>query len=160
VGARNDAGIVVGGGPSVVVDNLCIGNAGGIEVMNYARRNLLNNIVLRGNTALCNRSYGISFGNVQGISAQDNVVLSGDTLNRFIRNVSSGVGNRSGYISKELETLITEKLMHIIPATTNLKKIWLRVSSGPLSVAEVTDITNLIQEYKIPLQMVAAPIQE
>jgi hypothetical protein len=157
VGSRNDAGIVVGGGPSIITDNLSIGNAGGIEVMNYGGRNLLDHIVLRGNTAVCNRNYGMSFGNVQGISAQDNVVLSRDTVNRFIRNAGSG-SNRSGNASRELETLVHEKLMHIIPARTNLKKIWLRVSSGPLTETDVRDIVNLVLEYKIPLQMMKEPM--
>ena len=143
---------------TICTDNLCIGNAGGIEVMNYARRNLLTNIVLRGNTALCNRNYGISLGNAREIRAQDNIVLSGDTSNRFIRNPNAGTNNRSSNALPELETLVKDKLMHILPAKRNLKKIWLRLSSGPLSQAEVMDIINLILEYKMPVQMVKEPM--
>jgi nitrous oxidase accessory protein NosD len=157
IGSRNDAGIVVGGGPSTVLDNLLIGNQGGIEVMNYGNRNLLDNIVLRGNTALCNRNYGMSFGNAQNISAQDNTVLATETEKGFIRNPNSGINNKINHASKESEMLVEKKLMNIIPARTNLKKIWLHLSSGPLSQYDVLEIIDLILEYKIPLQIYNEP---
>lgn len=153
VASRNDAGIVVGGGPSTIFDNLLIGCLGGIEVMNYARRNLLQNIALRNNTAVCNRNYGISFGNNQEIDARNNSVYSNDSLTAFIRNPEKGVNNSIHKASAALETVVQEKLINIIPLPNNLKKIWLRVSSGPLSKSDVSEIIDLILEYKRPVQI-------
>jgi hypothetical protein len=153
VGSRNDAGIVVGGGPATVEDNLIVGCLGGIEVMNYGHRNLLDNIILRNNTALCNRNYGMSFGNAQNINAQNNIVISTDSLSGFIRNKNLGINNKFNSASKESEMIVQKKLMNIIPARNNLKKIWLHASSGPLSQADVLEIIDLILEYKIPVQI-------
>lgn len=153
VGSRNEAGIVVGGGPSTVTDNLIIGCIGGIGVINYNNRNLLNNIVIETNTAACNRDYGMSLGNTQDITARDNTVISADSLNAFIENLSSGLNNNISNASKELEKIVREKLINAIPTRNNLKKIWLRISSGPLSQADVLEIIDLILEYKIPVQI-------
>lgn len=158
VGSRNDAGIVVGGGPSTVVDNLIIGCMGGIGIINYNNRNLLDNIVLKSNTASCNRNYGMSFGNARNINAQDNIVISTDSLNGFIENPNSGSNNNVDNASKELEMIVWEKLITAIPSRYNLKKILLRVSSGPLSQADVLEIIDLILEYKIPVQILNEPM--
>lgn len=154
VGSRNDAGIVVGGGPSTVVENLLIGCLGGIEIMNYGNRNLLNNIVLESNTAVCNRNYGVAFGNIRNISAQNNVVIYTDSLlGRFVENPELDYSNKAYYASKDLDTLVQSKLIKIIPLRNNLKRIWLRLSSGPLSQSDVEEIMDLILEYKIPVQI-------
>lgn len=160
VASRNDAGIVVGGGPSSVFDNLLIGCLGGIEVMNYGHRNLLENIFLMNNTAVCNRRYGISFGDNQKLNARNNTVYTTDSVTAFIRNPEKGVNNAVHKASNELETVIQEKLVNAIPLRYNLKKIWLRVSSGPLSHSDVSNIVDLILEYKRPVQMLKDSIAD
>jgi hypothetical protein len=63
-GSRTDGGIVVGGGPAIVRNNVVVGNAyGGISVQNYASRNLQQNVWVVHNTILNNADSGI---NVQG----------------------------------------------------------------------------------------------
>ncbi len=78
VGARNNPGIVVGGGPARVRENLVLGNlAGGISVMDYGGRDLLRNIEVRGNTAAGNERFDLSFtGRLQKLDAEANVARS------------------------------------------------------------------------------------
>jgi hypothetical protein len=150
VGSRQEAGIVIGGGPSTIEGNLSLGCKGGISVQNYGNRNLLHNVVLLGNTAVCDRTYGMTFGNVQDIIARDNVVITKDSLKGFTDNPNSGTNNKIINASKELETKVLEEIITTIPARNNLKKIWRQVSSGPLSETDVLKIIDLIQEHKIP----------
>ena len=150
VGSREEAGIVVGGGPSTVEGNLSLSCKGGISVQNYDNRNLLHNVVLQGNTSVCDRNFGMSFGNVQNITALDNLVITKDSLRGFLDNPNSGINNKIINVSKELEMTVQEEIIKIIPARNNLEKIWQRVSSGPLSEADVLEIIDLIREYKMP----------
>ncbi len=149
VGSRQEAGIVVGGGPSIVEGNLSLGCKGGISVQNYGNRNLLHNVVLLGNTSVCDRNYGMTFGNVQNITARDNVVITTDDSKGFTANPNSGTNNKIINASNELEKKVLEEIITTIPARNNLGKIWKRISSGPLSEADVLGIIDLIQEYKI-----------
>jgi hypothetical protein len=150
VGSRQEAGIVVGGGPSTIEGNLSLGCKGGISVQNYGNRNLLHNVVLLGNTAVCDRTYGMTFGNVQNITARNNVVITKDDLKGFTDNPNSGTNNIIINATNELEKKVLEEIITTIPARNNLEKIWQRVSSGPLNQADVLKIIDLIQEYKIP----------
>lgn len=152
VGSRNSAGIVVGGGPSRIEGNLTIGCNGGITTQNYGGRNLLHNIVINKNTAVCDRNYGISFGNIEDITARNNTVITENSSAAYRNNPASGNKNKVITASKELENRIQEELIKIIPARNNLDKIWKRVSAGPLSQADVMKITDLILEYKIPVK--------
>ena len=122
----------------------------GISVQNYGNRNLLHNVVLQRNTAVCDRNYGMTFGNVQDITARDNLVITKDDLKGFTDNPNSGTNNKIINASNELEKKVLEEIITTIPARNNLEKIWRRVSSGPLSQADVLEIIDLIQEYKIP----------
>lgn len=72
-GSRNEGGIVVGGGPAVVRNNVLIGNAfGGISAQNYKGRNLQKNIWLVHNTVVNNQNSGI---NVEGwVNGSGNVI--------------------------------------------------------------------------------------
>jgi hypothetical protein len=151
VGSREEAGIVAGGGPSTIVKNLTLGCNGGISVQNYGNRNLLHNVVLNSNTSACDVGFGMSFGNVQDIAAQDNLVITKDSLNAYIQNSSPGINNKTVNASEELKKIVKEELINFIPARNNLEKIWQRVDSVPLTEADVLDIIDLILEYKIPL---------
>ncbi len=151
VGSREESGIVVGGGPSTVDGNLSLGCKGGISVQNYGSRNLLHNVVLNSNTSACDLDFGMSFGNVQDITARDNLVFTNDSLNAYIENPNPGINNKITNASEELKKVIKEELMNIMPARNNLEKIWQRVDSVPLSETDVLEIIDLILEYKIPL---------
>jgi hypothetical protein len=72
-GSRQDGGIVIGGGPAIVRNNIAVGNAyGGISIQNYGRRNLLSRVWVVHNTVMNNRDSGI---NVADWTANgDNVV--------------------------------------------------------------------------------------
>jgi hypothetical protein len=59
--AQTTAGIVIGGGPALVSNNILVGNAfGGISAQNYAGRNLQQNIWIVHNTILDNANSGIN----------------------------------------------------------------------------------------------------
>ena len=151
VGSREEAGIVAGGGPSTMVKNLTLCCNGGISVQNYGNRNLLHNVVLNSNTSACDVGFGMSFGNVQDITARDNLVITKDSLNAFIENPNQGINNKTIKASEELIMVVKEELINFMPASNNLKKIWQRLDSVPLTQANVLEIIDLILEYKIPL---------
>jgi hypothetical protein len=59
-GSRTSAGILVGGGPAVVRNNVVMGSAeGGIAVQDYGGRDLLRGVVIAHNTLWDNRTAGI-----------------------------------------------------------------------------------------------------
>jgi hypothetical protein len=151
VGSREEAGIVAGGGPSTMIKNLTLGCNGGISIQNYGNRNLLHNVVLNSNTSACDVGFGMSFGNVQDIAAQNNLVITKDSLNAYIENPSPGINNKTVNASEELKKVIKDELIYYMPARNNLEKIWQRLDSVPLNEAGVLDIIDLILEYKIPL---------
>ncbi len=151
VGSRNSAGIVAGGGPSIIENNVAVQCNGGISVQNYAGRNLLHNITLNNNTAICNRNYGITFGNVQNITARNNSVFSTNNTTAYTNNPNKGVNNTIIQPSPELKKTTEEELMKVIPERKNLDKIWRLISSGPLKENKVNKMMDLILEYKIPL---------
>jgi hypothetical protein len=151
VGSREEAGIVAGGGPSTMVKNLTLGCNGGISIQNYNNRNLLHNMVLNSNTSACDLGFGMSFGNVQDITARDNLVITKDSLKAYIENPNKGINNKTINASEELKKIVKEELMYYMPARNNLEKIWQRVDSVPLTEADVLEIIDLILEFKIPL---------
>jgi hypothetical protein len=60
MGSRESAGIVVGGGPAIVRNNIAALNAqGGISLQDYANRGLLSGIVVAHNTLYANGAAGI-----------------------------------------------------------------------------------------------------
>ncbi len=151
VGSRNNPGIIAGGGPSTILNNITMRCNGGISIQNYGGRNLLHNIILNNNTAVCDRNYGMSFGNVNDITARDNVVITSNSSTAYRNNPNPGINNVIVSASEELEKIIQEELMYFMPAKNNLEEIWNRISEGPLSQAEVMEVIALILEYKIPL---------
>jgi hypothetical protein len=60
-GSETEGGIVIGGGPAIVRNNVLIGNAyGGISVQNYGRRDLQKNVWIVHNTIINNDDSGIN----------------------------------------------------------------------------------------------------
>ena len=73
-GSRTDGGIVIGGGPAIVRNNILVGNTyGGISAQNYASRNLQRDVWIVHNTVLNNADSGI---NVQGWTTGANNVIA------------------------------------------------------------------------------------
>jgi hypothetical protein len=73
-GSRNEGGIVIGGGPAIVKNNVLVGNGyGGISCQNYGGRGLQKNIWLIHNTILNNDDSGI---NVSGWTTGANNVIA------------------------------------------------------------------------------------
>lgn len=73
-GSRTDGGVVVGGGPAVVRNNVVVGNAyGGISAQDYGGRGLQRGVWIVHNTILANQDSGI---NVQGWLAGAGNVLA------------------------------------------------------------------------------------
>ncbi|MEW5979028.1 MAG: Ig-like domain-containing protein [Acidobacteriota bacterium] len=73
-GSATEGGIVVGGGPAVVQNNVLVGNAyGGISAQNYNSRNLQQNVWIVHNTILNNADSGI---NVSGWSSGSGNVIA------------------------------------------------------------------------------------
>ena len=59
-GSRESSGIVIGGGPVIVRDNVSVGNAkAGIALQDYGRRHLLRGIDVSGNSLYGNRGGGV-----------------------------------------------------------------------------------------------------
>jgi Right handed beta helix region len=74
VGSRNSSGIVVGGGPAVVRNNVVLGNAqGGIGLHDYGNRRLLRGIAIAHNTVWDNGAGGVF---MLGDSIDDVVVVN------------------------------------------------------------------------------------
>ena len=158
VGSRNNPGIIAGGGPSTILNNISIRCNGGIAIQNYGGRNLLHNIILNNNTAVCDLNYGMSFGNVEDIIARDNIVITSNSATAYRNNPSPGINNIVINASEELEKIIQEELLHVMPATYNLDTIWQRISEGPLNQEDVREVIDLILEYKIPLGGARYPV--
>ncbi|MBI2216471.1 MAG: right-handed parallel beta-helix repeat-containing protein, partial [Candidatus Rokubacteria bacterium] len=60
-GSRTEGGIVVGGGPAIVRNNVLVGNAyGGVSAQNYGSRGLQQNVWIVHNTILGNADSGIN----------------------------------------------------------------------------------------------------
>jgi len=108
-------------------------------------------MIVNSNTSACDLGFGMSFGNVQVITAKDNLVITKDSLNAYIENPNPGINNKTINASEELKKVVKEELINFMPARNNLEKIWQQLDSVPLTEAEVLDIIDLILEYKIPL---------
>jgi len=82
-GSRAEAGIVLGGGPAIVRNNIAVGNAnGGISAQNYGGRNLQRDIWIIHNTLINNGDSGIS---TQGwTSSANNVIAYNAVLSKFL----------------------------------------------------------------------------
>jgi len=72
-GSRNEGGIVIGGGPAIVRNNVLVGNAyGGISAQNYGGRDLQKKVWIIHNTILDNDDSGINVAAWQ--ESRDNVI--------------------------------------------------------------------------------------
>jgi hypothetical protein len=99
--SQEEGGIVIGGGPASVRNNVCVNNAyGGISAQNYGGRNLQRNVWIVHNTLISNNDSGI---NVQGWSSgNENVIAFNAILPRTGTSVfrpTSPAGTIVGNIS-------------------------------------------------------------
>ncbi len=158
VGSRNNPGIIAGGGPAIITDNITFGCNGGISVQNYGGRNLLHNIILNNNTAVLDNNYGISMGNMSAITSQNNIVITSNSLNAYRNNPNPGINNLTVDASDELKIILQDELLHYMPAVNNLEEIWQYIASGPLSQDSIMELAELLLEYKIPLGGARYPV--
>lgn len=151
--SRHEAGIVIGGGPSIVRDNLIINCKYGMYIQNYAGRNLLDNIVIKENTILDYfGGYGISYDNVKGVTSAHNLVISKKDEHAFI-NPGPGPADAYSQPSKTTDSLV-DQVINVVPERDNLPEIWKKISSGPLKEQEVNEVMNLILEHSKPVKVV------
>lgn len=148
-GSRNNPGIVVGGGPAIITGNVTFGCNGGISVQNYGGRNLLHSITVSDNTAVLDKSYGMSFGNMQSIVSKENVVFTSNASSAFRNNPSPGVNNTTLTPSTVLQSRVENELPEVVPATNNLEQIWQHIEVGSLSEPELLELLDLILEFRI-----------
>ncbi len=112
-GSRQSSGIVVGGGPALVRNNVAVGNAlGGIALEDYARQGLLRAVVVAHNTL-----YGNAGG---GIVAPDRGVREAIVINNAVHAVtgtaalppSSGSIRQAGNVLCPLSTCFVAPAVH------------------------------------------------
>ena len=74
IASRRSSGIVVGGGPAIVRNNVSAGNGeSGIRLQNYGKRGLLRGVVIANNTVYNNDEGGIS---TSEIGVQDAILVN------------------------------------------------------------------------------------
>lgn len=151
LGSRNSAGIVIGGGPSVVEGNITFQCNGGISVQNYANRNLLHQIKINKNTSISDHNYGMSYGNVPEIIARKNHVITLIKDKAYVNNPNPGKKNMISKTTTSLDNVVSGNILENLPERNNLNKIWEMISSGPFNQKEVEKLVQLITEYNIHL---------
>ncbi|HRE51907.1 MAG TPA: right-handed parallel beta-helix repeat-containing protein [Flavitalea sp.] len=153
VGSRRDGGIVVGGGPSEVRNNLLIGCNAGVAIENYAGRGLLNNIIITGNTAVLSKRYNIALGSAPSATVQRNVSIALAGAKDFTGDPRDSDKNQVVPSSPSFEETVAG-VMNIIPEKKNLDKIWRRLAKdAPLTKKKTTKLINLLTQHAIPVKV-------
>jgi len=153
IGSRNDAGIVIGGGPSDIRNNLVVGCNSGISLQDYDKRGLLRNISITGNTAALNKNYNISLGETQTVIAGNNYSIALAGARGFTGDLRDGDKNIIVPSSPSFEKDIA-RIMNIIPERNNLDKVWRRLEKdSPLSKKEITKLIKLLTRYSTPVKV-------
>jgi hypothetical protein len=97
-GARQNAGIEVGGGPSIVRDNVVLAcPGGGIRVSDYGGRGLMRLVEVSGNTVGLNDRFDLSLrGRFENVVFRNNLVLGGASraVEATVPEAARGQGNR------------------------------------------------------------------
>lgn len=146
-GSRRNPGIVVGGGPSMVRDNLVVScPSGGISIINYGGRNLLREIVVRGNTSLANEHFDFSFATpVQRTLIENNRAFfrSGATAFRNLPIAETKTENLREAASSDLIRL-ADKFQNLLPTPSVLEKALQSSRPGALSPDTITSLFELL----------------
>lgn len=131
INSRRAGGISVGGGPSIVKNNVVFSNDFGLFFQNYKGRDLLDYIIFSGNTVLNSTTTPeIDFSGYD-VTDINNVVLT-DTDNTTTN-------------------ALVEQVVNVLPAFDNLPALWEAVSSGPLTIEQVNALMRLILENSTPV---------
>lgn len=135
--ARNNPGIVVGGGPARVTGNLVIGNPqGGIAVIDYGGRDLLWGVQIRENTAVANGAFDLSLrGNVREGQFEDNRILARPGA-PGMRGPQTAVDRQRVESADEALQQRIARLVEREPPRQTPKEL---LPPGPLSDAELTN---------------------
>ncbi len=153
-GSRNSPGILVGAGPSVVMNNMVLGcPGGGIRAYDYGSRGLLHNIAILKNTAAANdqfdfRQSGVSY-EPQNVVFADNIAISKTGVPGFSGVPADAPGNTEVGSDAELEALI-EVLKADIPSDPDSMKKVLphlnKLKHGPFTMAEVKYLVGKVSQ--------------
>jgi hypothetical protein len=148
-GSRSNPGIVVGGGPSVVRDNLVVScPAGGISVINYGRRNMLDQIEVRGNSAAANHHFDFSMaGPIERSELENNRSFTRPGAVDF-RNVPSSVSaanNTSTPTAAEWVEL-AGRFQTLLPTPARLEKALQQLGPGPLTKESIESLLKRLAE--------------
>ncbi|MEX0704357.1 MAG: right-handed parallel beta-helix repeat-containing protein [Planctomycetales bacterium] len=153
VGSRTCPGIVVGGGPAVVRNNLVIGcRGGGIALQNYGGRNLLDRITLVDNLALANQRHDFSVTRpVTAFVATGNRswrAASGDGF-RGLPQSAEHEGNRTIVMGDALRRLVAQS-GKIVPTNASLTSVWAVPGSQSREVADARALEEMLTALSAP----------
>lgn len=140
IGSRNSAGIVVGGGPAIVRNNLVLGcRGGGISLENYGGRNLLDQITLSNNLAAGNSRHDFSFSrSVTALVAAGNRAWRtspGDGFSGLPRSTEGG-DNRTVIVDDVLRQFVDPLAAGTLPSHEALAPVWEQSRTRPWSAAD------------------------
>jgi len=148
VNSRKEAGIVVGGGPSVIEDNIVVNSKWGIYVQDYGERDLLDQIVINRNTLVDNLEFGLSFQKHENIYASRNVVYTKSAVSGFV-NAPGLLGDNKTVTMSRSMTETSKKFMNLMPAESNLRSIWRHSISGPLTFSQLQKVSEILSDNPI-----------
>jgi hypothetical protein len=130
-GSQTDGGIVVGGGPAIIRNNVVVGNAyGGISAQNYGGRGLQQNVWIVHNTSLNNSDSGI---NVQGWTAGSGNVIAYNAILPLSGTLGLRPSSPAGTIVGNVSC--TTAASCFINATTLPYDLWPTLTSPLLNTA-------------------------
>jgi len=141
VGARGNPGIVVGGGPATVTGNVVLGNhSGGISVINYGGRGMLDHVRISDNVAAVNRSFDFS------VRARGREFVASENTAWFadgggMRGMPEEGSNRSEPASEALQEWVAGLAGHV-PDMEEAEALWERLAAP---VRDQTDLPRLFQ---------------
>lgn len=155
VGSRRNPGIAVGGGPSIVRNNIVVGNnAGGISVFDYGGRGLLHHVALTGNIAAANRNFDFSASGSPGdFSATGNTAYSA-TGSTGYRNMDPA-DNRAAHADAKLLEL-AERLRHTLPDQRTLQTVWPAIAEPPSDQHQLTELLHRLLQSNRTSDIAAA----
>lgn len=142
IGSRRNPGIVIGGGPAMARNNLVMEcRSGGIQLLNYGGRNLLEGIRVVDNIAVKNGRYGLSIDRpVRDLELLGNRVWTEDEEESFRGIPERGVvrDNRVEPVETSLRGMV-DRFRETVPAQNTLSSIWQGRDAFSKAQAELTD---------------------
>lgn len=156
IGSRNSAGILAGGGPSILRNNIVLScPGGGLHVYDYNNRGLMDNIQVLGNALILNNPAGIIFNgsNLAGdsLSIRDNLIVSKDDVPVFHGTIPNNPrwnveNNHVIKADEELEELTANIKKQKLSDIDSLKKVRPHLAALRDGSFDVNTVKNLIKK--------------